>query len=328
MSKITKFFRLLFLLTIVILTNTACQNKPETTETKKSKIVIGFSQLGDESTWRARNTKAIQEAANQQGYKLLFDDGYQKQENQIKAIRSFIASRVDVIVLSPNVESGWTNVLQEAQDAGIPVVLSDRKVDSDPYLYQTLVGTNALQEGEKAAAFIKRKFATSKGKVKIVEIAGTPGASSAEDRAKGFRKALGQDSRFEILGSENGDFMLSKGEQAAEKLDASVGLANIDVLFSHNDDMTLGALKYLKTTKIVPGKDLVIVSVDAQQDVVDLVRKGTVNATVECNPYGGEKLMAVIQRILDNQEIEKKYYLPETVFSEFTDFKNVKPRGY
>lgn len=306
----------------------SCHHQEKETETTEHEIVIGFSQLGNESAWRARNSQSIREAAAKENYKLLFDDAYQKQENQIKAIRSFIASRVDVIILSPIVEDGWENVLQEARDARIPVVLSDRVIKGDPHLYETLVGTDGISEGRKAAEFLKEKFADKTEPIKIVEIAGTKEASSAEGRAQGFREELADDPRFEIIASENGDFMLSKGRQAAKKLDQEIGLANVDVLFSHNDDMTLGVLKYLEETNIRPGKDLVLVSVDAQQEVVDLVKAGVINCSVECNPDSGKKLMSIVRQLLNNEELEKAYYLEETVFSEFSELTDIKARGY
>lgn len=326
-KKANRFLVFAAILSSAILLS-SCYLQENKVQKTKEEIVIGFSQLGNESTWRARNTQSIREAAVKENYKLLFDDAYQKQENQIKAIRSFIASRVDVIILSPIVEEGWENVLQEARDARIPVILSDRGIKGDPKLYETLVGTDAVAEGRKAAEFLKEKFADKIEPIKIVEIAGTREASSAEGRAQGFREELADDPRFQIVASENGDFMLSKGRQAAKKLDQEINLANVDVLFSHNDDMTLGVLKYLEETNIRPGKDLVLVSVDAQQEVVDLVKEGVVNCSVECNPNSGTKLMSIIRQLLNNEELEKAYYLEETVFSEFSDLAEIKVRGY
>lgn len=327
MTILKKIGTLLFCLnTFLLLSGCGSQNKPE--DSPEKEIVIGFSQLGNESAWRARNTHSIQNAAAEKNYKLLFDDGLQKQENQIKAIRSFIASRVDAIILSPIVEEGWENVLQEARDARIPVILSDRGIQGDTDLYETLIGTNAEEEGRNAARFLKEKFKNTEGEIQVVEITGTRDASSSVGRARGFREELQSDARFLLVASENGDFMLSKGRQAAQKLDEKIGLANVDVLFSHNDDMTLGVLEYLEQTDIIPGKDLVIVSVDAQQEAIDLVKSGKINCTVECNPNSGQKIMSIVQQILAEEEVAKEYYLAETVFSEFSDLDQIAARGY
>ena len=90
-------------------------------------IVVGFSQLGAESDWRSANTESMKSAfTTENGYKLIFEDGQQKQTNQITAIRTFIQQEVDYIVLAPVTETGWDTVLQEAKDAGIPVIIVDR----------------------------------------------------------------------------------------------------------------------------------------------------------------------------------------------------------
>lgn len=298
-------------------------------EEKENEVVIGFSQLGNESTWRERNTASIQEAAEAANYKLLFANGQQKQSKQIKDIRSFIASRVDVIVLSPIVETGWENVLNEARDAGIPVVLNDRGIIiEDTSLYKTLVGTDSVAQGRKAADFLKKKYAGNSEPIHIVEITGTPGSSSTENRSQGFREALKGDERFEIVDTQNGDYMLSKGKQVLENLYQQNQLENVDVIFSHNDDMTLGIVEFLETTAIKPGKDLIIVSVDAQQEGIDLLQAGKINCTVECNPNTGPKLMSTINHLLNGGKLEPYYYLQEQVFSEFTDLSVIPERGY
>lgn len=314
----TSFFLLLFL--------SGCALEKQE---KKDEIVVGFSQLGNESAWRERNTQSITDAVASENYKLLFANGQQKQSKQIKDLRSFIASRVDIIVLSPIVETGWENVLSEAKEAGIPVLLNDREIHiDDPSLYQALIGTDAIEQGKKAAEFLKKKFQGKNEPINIVEVKGTKGASSAENRSIGFRQALEGDERFQIVHSENADYMLSKGKQVIEKMYREKQLDNVDVLFSHNDDMTIGIVEFLRTTPIRPGKDLVIVSVDAQQEAIDLLKAGEINCTVECNPDSGPKLVKVIDRLLNNGPLEKEYYLDEKVFSEFTDLSTIKDRGY
>lgn len=302
-----------------------CEEKSE----PEKEIVIGFSQLGSESAWRERNTQSILKAAEMTDYKILFANGQQKQNKQIKDLRSFIASRVDVIVLSPIVETGWENVLEEAKEADIPVILNDRSiVVDDPSLYKTLVGTDGIAQGRRAAEFLQKKFAGYEDSIEIVEITGTPGSSSAEKRGEGFREIINTDPRFSIITSENGDYMLSKGKQVIRELDQAGQLENIDVIFSHNDDMTVGIVEYLETTTIEPGKDIVIVSVDAQQEAIELLKAGKINCTVECNPNSGPKLMTTINHLLNNGKLEKHNYLSEQVFSEFSDLAAIKDRGY
>ncbi|HEX3761908.1 MAG TPA: substrate-binding domain-containing protein, partial [Kofleriaceae bacterium] len=151
------------------------------------KITLGFSQIGAESEWRTANTKSIKEAAAAAGINLKFSDAQQKQENQIKAIRSFIAQKVDVIGLSPVVESGWDTVLQEAKAAHIPVILTDRAVDSkDTSLYVTFMGSDFIEEGKRAGRWLEEFEKGKPGPINIVELQGTVGSAPAIDRKKGF----------------------------------------------------------------------------------------------------------------------------------------------
>ncbi|MDR2434248.1 MAG: substrate-binding domain-containing protein, partial [Treponema sp.] len=126
---------------------TSCQKgtaKEDDSEAAKNQsLILGFSQIGAESAWRNCNTRSIQEAASAAGIQLLFSNAEQKQENQIKAIRSFIAYQVDVIAFVPIVSDGWDNVLQEAKDAQIPVLVTDRKINiQDESLYAGFIGTD------------------------------------------------------------------------------------------------------------------------------------------------------------------------------------------
>ncbi|MFO1492984.1 MAG: substrate-binding domain-containing protein, partial [Kiritimatiellia bacterium] len=141
----------------------------------KKTVTVGFSQIGAESAWRTANTQSVKDEAAKRGIKLVFSDAQQKQENQIKALRSFIAQGVDVIAFSPVVETGWEPVLKEIKQAGIPVVLSDRAVDvSDESLYVTFIGSDFVEEGRRAATWLAEKTG---GKAVIAELVGTPGSA-------------------------------------------------------------------------------------------------------------------------------------------------------
>ena len=122
-----RFVPVLMLLVLLLLTG--CSGKQEPGGETAS-VVVGFSQLGAESSWRIANTVSMEQAAKEAGYGLMMENANQKQEKQIDAIRSFIAYRVDVIVFSPIVETGWDNVLSEAKQAGIPVILMDRMIET------------------------------------------------------------------------------------------------------------------------------------------------------------------------------------------------------
>ena len=224
------------------------------------KLVVGFSQVGAESGWRTANTDSIKAEAAKRGIDLRFSDAQQKEENQIKAIRSFIAEGVDVIAFSPVVETGFEPVLQEAKKAGIPVVLSDRAVKvSDPSLYVSFLGSDFIEEGRRAGnAAVK----LTDGKANIAELVGTVGSAPAIDRKKGFEEVLATHPDMKIIMSQSGDFTRAKGKEVMEAFLKAPNAKDINLLFAHNDDMALGAIQAMEEAGIKPGVDIKIVSID------------------------------------------------------------------
>ena len=255
---------------------------------EKENLIIGFSQIGTESSWRIKNTESIFEAAAEKNIKILFDDAKQKQSNQFKAIRSFIVYQVDVIVFVPIVSNGWDNVLQEAKEAGIPVILIDRQIDVDPSLYAGFLGENGFEEGKSAGKFLLQKTKNmTNQKINILELSGTENSSIALERAGGFREMIKKDNRLNIIHSEDGDFLRSRGKEIMDTiLDMNNGLflngEPIDVIFSHNDPMTLGLLESFEKNGIY--KYPIIISIDAEQESIDALVNGKINCVVECNP--------------------------------------------
>ncbi|MDR1250816.1 MAG: ABC transporter substrate-binding protein [Treponema sp.] len=326
--------RVKFLLAACILTLVAgaCGNRTKGTAREalpETGIILGFSQIGAESAWRNCHTRSVQSAAADAGVQLLFSNAEQKQENQIKAIRSFIAYQVDVIAFVPIVSTGWENVLEEARDAGIPVLVTDRKIDiQDESLYAGYIGTDSVLEGRNAANFLIRKFEdrTSKLPIRIVELYGTVGSSAADGRAAGFREVLADYPGFEIMYSASGDFLRSKGYELMRSI--LENYSAIDAIFSHNDGMTLGALDAMEEQGILPGRDIVIVTVDAEQAAVDALQRGEVNCVIECNPKQGPQILSLAQRLARGGEIPRLIHVDETVFYEGTDYSDLEPRGY
>jgi galactofuranose transport system substrate-binding protein len=260
-------------------------------------ITLGFSQVGSESGWRAANTQSVKEAAAAAGIVLKFSDAQQKQENQISAIRNYIAQKVDVISFSPVVVTGWDTVLKEAKAAGIPVILTDRSVDtSDPSLYVTLVGSDFEIEGERAAHLLEKVLAGHTGPVKIAQLEGTTGAAPAIERAKGFTKVMdASDPDWTIVASQTGDFTRAGGKQVmAAFLQAH---SDINVLFAHNDDMAIGAIQSIQAAGKTPGTDIKIVSIDGVHDGFVAMSKGQINAIAECNPLLGPQLMEAVKTV-------------------------------
>jgi len=289
-------------------------------------IVVGFSQVGAESGWRTANTIDIQDAFEAAGIELKFSDAQGKQENQIKALRSYIQQGVDVIAFSPVVESGWDTVLQEAKDAGIPVVLTDRAVDSeDDTLYESFLGSDFIVEGEKAGAWVTEEFADADS-VKIVELQGTTGAAPANDRAEGFRTALGDDAKFDIIASQTGDFTRAGGKQVMEAFLQSN--PDIDLVYAHNDDMGLGAIEAIEAAGLTPGVDIKIVTVDAVKDGMQALADGKINFIVECSPLLGAQLVDIAQKVAAGESVEKRILTEETTFTQEQAIEALPNRKY
>jgi ABC-type sugar transport system substrate-binding protein len=278
------------------------------------KITMGFAQVGAESGWRTANTKSIQDSAKEAGITLKFSDAQQKQENQIKAIRSYIQQKVDVIAFSPVVESGWDTVLNEAKQAEIPVVLTDRAVDSsDESLYVTFLGSDFVEEGKKAGEWVAKEYADSSDPVKIAQIEGTTGSAPAIDRAEGFKTAIAGDSKFEVVASQTGDFTRAGGKQVMEAMLKSN--PDINLVYAHNDDMGLGAIEAMEAAGKVPGEDIKIVTVDAVKDGMTALSEGKINFIVECSPLLGPQLMDVAQKIQAGESVPKRILTEETTFT-------------
>jgi len=299
---------------VIIFAFTACGNKsaPETAGTNPNYkgLVVGFSQIGAESEWRTANTESIKQEAERLGIELKFSDAQQKQENQIKAIRSFIAQQVDLIGVSPVVETGWESVFREAKNAGIPIILVDRRADVPEDLYVTHVGSDFVEEGRNAGREMVRLL---EGKGKIVELVGTVDSAPANDRYKGFREILEDYPEMEIIDSESGDFTRSLGKEVMEAFLQKHG-TEIDAIYAHNDDMATGAIQAIEEYGLKPGEDIKIVSIDAARGAFEAMIAGKLNVTVECNPLLGPQFFELALKVINGEEVPKRIYTEESIF--------------
>lgn len=290
------------------------------------KIVVGFSQIGAESAWRVANTESIQsEAAKRPNIELKFSDAQQKQENQIKAIRNFIAQGVDVIAFSPVVETGFEAVLVEAKEAGIPVILSDRAVDvQDDSLWVSFMGSDFVEEGRRAARWLIEEGYTD---VNIVELQGTVGSAPAIDRKNGFEEIMKSQSGMKIIKTQSGDFTRSGGKEVMEAFLKAEG-DNIDVLYAHNDDMAIGAIQAIEEYGLVPGKDIIIVSIDAVRGAFEAMIEGKLNCTVECSPLLGPQLFDAVEALMKGETLPKRIVTNEGVFPQEVAADTIDSRLY
>ncbi|CAI1118523.1 galactofuranose ABC transporter, galactofuranose-binding protein YtfQ [Serratia fonticola] len=295
-------------------------------------LVVGFSQIGSESGWRSAETKVAKQEAEKRGITLKIADAQQKQENQIKAVRSFIAQGVDAIFIAPVVATGWTPVLQEAKEAKIPVFLLDRMIEvNDPSLYTAAVASDSVHEGKVAGEWLVKAVA---GKpCNVVELQGTVGSSVAINRKKGFADGIASADNVKITRSQSGDFTRSKGKEVMESfIKAEQNGKNICAVYAHNDDMAIGAIQAIKEAGLKPGSQIKVVSIDGVPDIFKAMMEGEANATVELTPnMAGPAFDALIALKKDGTQPQKfiqtesKLLQPETARQEY-DMK--KSMGY
>jgi ABC-type sugar transport system substrate-binding protein len=281
--------------------------------------VVGFSQIGSESEWRTADTISVQNAITEDPtLVMVYSDAQQKQENQIRALRSFIARKVDVILFTALVETGYGPVLQEAQRAHIPVIMIDRDVATADQKYRlTIMGSDFVKEGEKVGLWLE-KYLKDKGiddghtPIDFAEIQGTTGSAPAIDRAKGFRNIQSKHANWVIQHSQDGDFTSTQGKAVMEaflKADPK-----IQVLFAHNDQEALGAIQAIKEAGLQPGKDITIISIDGVKGIFQAIVNGEANCTVECNPLLGPQAVQAIHDLRAGKKLPARIWTIEGVF--------------
>lgn len=308
--------------------------KEETDGVDDNLIVVGVSQLGSESVWRSANTVSVQkELSVDNGFFLIFNNARQKQENQIKALRGFISQQVDYIVFSPVEETGYGTVLKEARDAGIPVILMDRAVCLDDILLATTrVGSDFWSEGNQAAEWLDEELKKQNRQtedINIVILKGTEGSSAQIGRSEGFNQVAKDHPNWKIIEEEYADFTAKKGEEVMAKYLKRYD--KIDVVISQNDDMTFGALAAIGEDgrSVGVGGEMMLISFDAVSDALTLVKDGKINVDIECNPNQGALLADVIKKLEKGEEVEKRYYVEEQVFTiDNVTQEIIDSRGY
>ena len=289
-------------------------------------ISVGFAQVGAESGWRTANTTSIKDAlTKEEGFDLKFSDAQQKQENQIQAIRSYIAQGVDYIAFSPVVESGWDAVLEEAKTANIPVILTDRTVDTeDESLYVTFIGSDFVEEGRRIGKYVSDNLATEP--IKVVELQGTTGSAPAIDRKTGFEEATKDNPNVEIIASQTGNFTRAEGKTVMEGF--LQAYPDIDVVYAHNDDMGLGAIEAIEAAGKVPGQDIKIVTIDGVKDGMQALADGKITYIVECNPLLGPDLADIIKTLDEGGTVEKRIVTKDEEFDQEAAIAALPDRQY
>jgi galactofuranose transport system substrate-binding protein len=321
------FWRSVVLSAVVAFAAIGCKQQPgesATGETQKQ-LTVGFAQVGAESAWRTAETESIKSEAAKRNVNLKFSDAQGKQENQIKAVRGFIAQGVDAIILAPVVETGWEPVLEEAKRAKIPVILVDRGIKTaDESLFATLIASDFVAEGRMAAEWLEKKTG---GKSSIIELQGTPGAAPAIDRKKGFEEGIKAHPEMKIIASQSGDFRRSLGKEVTEALLKGPG-ASATAVYAHNDDMALGAIQALEEAGKKPGTDVIVVSIDGVKGAFEAMVAGKLNCTVECNPLLGPMAFDAVEKAVKGENVPKRTVVEDRVFDQSTAKEAIASRQY
>ena len=288
-------------------------------------ISVGFAQTGSESGWRSANTESMKAAFSEEnGFDLTFNAADNDPAAQIAAVRSFINQGVDAIVIAPIVSDGWDDVLQEAKDAGIPVILEDRTVSSSDDLYASWVGLDFKKEGVTAGTWAAETFGDTPTNMVVLE--GTTGSAPANDRAEGFSEAI-KGTGIVTLDSQTGEFTRDGGKTVMEGYLQKYG-DTIDLLFAHNDDMALGAIDAIEAAGLVPGVDIQIVSIDAVKDGMQALVDGKINHITECNPLLGDLAAGLVKDVLAKKDVEKAYYVEDGDFDQAAAAAVIATRPY
>ncbi|MBV7275657.1 substrate-binding domain-containing protein [Clostridium sp. PL3] len=305
--------------------DTYLQNK-QTKPASHKKIMLGYAQLKSESKWRDASAKSIKTAAKKAGMDLVFLESGTTQEDQKNLIRELIKKRVDIISFSPQVESGWDDVLKEAKNAGIPVIINDRTVDSDDSLWVCSIGSDFYEEGRRAGRLLADCFKDNK-QANILEIKGTTGATPTIDREEGFKEIIKNYKNYKIVQSCTADFDYKAGKEAMKKvLDDNKN--KINVVFAQNDDMAIGAVDAIKEKGLVPGKDIVVLGIDATKEALFSVKRGDIYGTVECNPLIGPQLVKTAEQVINGFEVPLRIINSENIFTEEFPYKEIIGRKY
>jgi len=298
--------------------------QPVPDDTVKELITVGFSQVGAESEWRVANTENIKATLSEEnGYELIFDDARNEEENQIKAIRKFIQQGVDYIVFSPRVEKGWDSILQEAKEAYIPVIVTDRYIEvKDEDLYTAFVGSNFREEGEKAVAWLEQLLeeqGRTEELINIVHIQGTKGSSAQIGRTLALEQAIERHPNWILVAQEDGDFTRAKANEVMSEILKET--KDIDVVYCENDGEAFGAIDAMTAAGLECNAEdgVIVISFDATRVGLQYCLEGKIALNVECNPLQGPYIDEIIKKLERGEQIERERFIDEAYF----DYRNV-----
>ena len=266
---------------------------------KEADYTIAVSQCSEDD-WRAQmNKEILREALFYPGVNIEVYQAHDDNVRQIQDIESLIKKKVDLLIVAPNEAEAITPVIEKVYDAGIPVILVDRKINSEKYT--AYVGADNYEIGRRAGEYIADRL---KGKGREIEIAGLKGSTPAVERHRGMVEALKAAPDVQVIASvEAGWFQQKAGEVMDSLLDV---YPQVDLVFAQNDRMAIGA--YEKARQKKRAGQIAFVGVDAVTDGVESVAGGRLDATF-IYPTGGDKVMQVAMAILRGEPYQRENIL-------------------
>jgi ABC-type sugar transport system substrate-binding protein len=323
------FIILLMLLAPLCATLPACTDRSTSTGAERERrLVLGFSPIVSRGGWSGANADSVRNAARDSNMEVLMEDARYRQENQVATLRSFVRQRVDVIVFAPVVESGWDLVLREIRSAGIPVILMDRNIEvSDDSLYASHVGSDFVEEGQRAGRWLMEHTRDEPGEIAILELRGSDGSAPANDRKLGFAQAISSDSRYRIVESQSGNFFRAQARDITANYLAGKG-HRIRAIFAHNDGMALGGIDAVEAAGLKPGSDVLVIGIEGSRQGLEAIVAGKLNVSVECNPLVGPQLIAVAKDAAYGKQVPRRVVTQETVFTRENAAAELPKRTY
>jgi ABC-type sugar transport system substrate-binding protein len=314
---------------MTVLCLAACSGGSERTgQEAGAPIVLGISQIDTTANWNAAMTESLRAAARASAIDARIVDSKRNQENQVAALRTFVSQHVDAIAFSPVVESGWETVLREIRSAGIPVILMDRTIEvSDESLYLSLIGSDFVEEGRRAARWLLEHTRDVPGEIDIAELQGTVGSGPANDRKQGFAEIIAAEPRYRIIRSESANFSRERGKQVMESFLEAEG-RRIRVLFAHSDTMALGGIEAIEAAGIKPGSEILVISIEGSRDGLNAIVAGKLNLSVECSPLLGPQLMATVKDAAAGHSVPRRIVTQESAFTRENASHGLENRKY